>query len=270
MNAMPQRFDCTNRTDRGERHEKRDRRGMSGERQAAADGGEARPEFGFFETLLANLGSGSVQPPRVPARERQDDPPGNRTLHAEIARTPAHLAEASALVERRYASRGYATEPAVPVSRLDRRAAATLVALRGGIVVGTMTLGFDGPAGLWIDETYAAAIRHRRDAGRRVCEITRLAIASRQGTGSALAAMFALAYRLGRTDRLATDLYVEVHPRHARLYQRLFGFVAASDVRECGRVKAPSILLHLDIERLDERMAAHFARRAAGIPGITA
>ena len=58
-----------------------------------------------------------------------------------------------------------------------------------------------------------------------------------------------------------TDAFIEVNPRHVAFYSRALGFTVASEARFCERVRAPSVLLHLDVETLDEQLG--FAVRNA-------
>jgi hypothetical protein len=173
-------------------------------------------------------------------------------LRASIASTTEQLAAATALVESRYAWRGYSLEPGGAATP----SGVTLVALQTGATLGTVTLRLDGPAGLAADEGYRATIDAVRARGRQVCELTRLAIDAAADWRATLGALFGLAYLVGRVLHDATDVFVEVNPRHERFYRQMFGFVTAAGQRLCPRVKAPAVLLRLELERLDARLAA--------------
>lgn len=182
---------------------------------------------------------------------------GDGSVQASVATTLPELLEAAELVRERYEWRGYVTR-SIKSDAVDRdHHASTLVARQRGLIVGTMTLGFDGPAGLWIDHTYPEEIARARAGGRVLCELTRLAVTPNSDSRRILSAMFGLAYQVGRLQHGTTDLYIEVNPRHAPVYRKLLGFKVASDVRVCGRVRAPAVLLHLDIEQLDECVAQY-------------
>lgn len=222
-----------------------------------------RDETAYFRRLLNA---------RSPAHGRSNAPEGatRSGVEARVANTPTLLKEAAALVRQRYAWRGYLTTGMGDACRDETRDEIALVAVVRGRVTGTITLGLDGPAGLWIDRTYPAEAARHRARGATLCEITRLAIAPRSDTRTILAALFELAHAKGRRDRRATDLFVEVNPRHASFYRRVFGFEIVSGVRECGRVKAPAVLLHLDIANVDESLVRFLAQRAAALPDIDA
>ena len=57
--------------------------------------------------------------------------------------------------------------------------------------------------------------------------------------------------QLGRVSLEATDVVIEVNPRHVRYYQRAFGFRAFGAERRCERVGAPARLLHLNLVAAD-------------------
>jgi len=180
---------------------------------------------------------------------------------ATIAVDAADLEAAVRLVEERYAWRGYGTEH-VRVRSQTRREV-TLLARSGERAVGTMTLGFDSTAGLYVDQTYPDELLAARAEGCNACELTRLAVAERADTKATFSAMFNLAYVIARRMLAVTDAFVEVNPRHAAFYRRAFGFLVASEERMCERVKAPALLLRLRLERLEAQMQAI----GASLPG---
>lgn len=188
-------------------------------------------------------------------RERAANEPGDSRilplrgpeLSASIASTAEQLAAATALVESRYAWRGYSLESGGTATP----SGVTLVVLQTGATMGTVTLRLDGSAGLAADEGYGATIDAVRERGRRVCELTRLAIDSAADWRATLGALFGLAYLVGRVLHDVTDVFVEVNPRHERFYRHMFGFVTAAGRQICPRVKAPAVLLRLELERFD-------------------
>jgi hypothetical protein len=168
-----------------------------------------------------------------------------------IAGSPDELRAAATLVDSRYAARGYR----LIADDDERRPGITLVAAEADAVIGTLTLRIDGPHGLAADESYAATIDAVRQAGGGVCELTRLAITSDADSRSVLAALFSTAYVVARHLHRMTDVFVEVNPRHVQFYRRMFGFAVAAGQRVCPRVMAPGVLLRLEVERLEARLA---------------
>jgi len=179
-------------------------------------------------------------------------------LNATIAISREELRAAGDLVMRRYASRGYRVDAQTldcPAPGETTSTAITLIASdAAGKTVGTMTLALDGPEGLLVDGVYGAEVDAARAAGRRVCELTRLAVDERAESKNVLATLFSLAFLLGRVLHRATDVFIEVNPRHVAFYERALGFAVAAGERICQRVKAPSVLLRLDTEKLEERL----------------
>ena len=207
------------------------------------------------------------------ARRRRSDASRNelsgsvaRDLNATVASSREELRAAGDLVMRRYAWRGYMIDARTldaPVPGESVSTAITLIANdAAGETVGTLTLGLDGPKGLRVDDTYGSELDAIRAAGRRLCELTRLAVDEGADSKTVLAALFSLAFLLGRVLHRATDVFIEVNPRHVAFYERALGFVVAAGERICERVKAPSVLLRLEVEKLEERL------RAFGFGGI--
>src|SRR6185295_11780132 len=110
----------------------------------------------------------------------------------------------------------------------DARFGFTLIAESAGATVGTMSVGLDGPGGLSVDESYLEALSAARAEGRRLCELTRLALAERADTRTVLSTLFAFAYSVAMTLQDVTDVFIEVNPRHVGFYRRVLGFVVAA------------------------------------------
>jgi hypothetical protein len=164
------------------------------------------------------------------------------------------LEAASKLVAERYAWRGY-TDPAKDST--DDSHAITLVAETGGTTVGTLTVRLDGPSGLRVDENYPDQVSALRADGRKVCELTQLALAAEADTRAVLSTLFGLAYCLGKTLDEVTDVLIEVNPRHVEFYRRLMGFAVAAGERLCDRVQAPAVLLRASVDELEKRVLAY-------------
>ena len=182
-------------------------------------------------------------------------------MRVAIAESREEIDAAHHLVRRRYAWRGYEVE--MP-SRDPQSAGVnetspheiTFVAANRDVTIGTCTLGLDGPLGLRADGTHSDVIQKVREAGRRVCEITRLAVADSVDSKSVLASLFNLAYLAGKTIHGVTDVFIEVNPRHVVFYSRVLGFVVAAGETFCERVCAPSVLLHVEADALAARLVA--------------
>jgi len=184
-------------------------------------------------------------------------PGESSTLRAGVAQSAELLEAADTLVRQRYAWRGYQVKSRAELDAIfpeRQKHEITFVAMDERALLGTITLGLDGPTGLRAEETHSDAILFARESGSRVCELTRLAVANCPDSRTVLASLFSLVYALGRTIHGVTDVFIEVNPRHVGFYQRILGFIVAADERFCDRVGAPSVLLRLDIDVLDERL----------------
>ena len=181
-----------------------------------------------------------------------------------VAGSREELDAAHSLVFRRYSWRGYdVSTPAdhgQPHAESASHREVTIVASGAEGMIGTCTLGFDGPQGLHADATYGDVIRAARSAGRRVGEITRLAVETTDSL-AVLASLFNLAYVAGKAIDDVTDVFVEVNPRHVLFYTRLLGFKVAGEERTCERAGAPAVLLRVEMSALAGRLA-ELSRRA--------
>ena len=163
-------------------------------------------------------------------------------------RTQQHFSMASILVQNRYASRGYATD--CDRQRLDDPNRLTLAGWLYGELVATLTVGRDSPSGLLADTLYASEVASLRQPDRIICEVSRLAVAPDFSSRELLARLFSAAYQHGKNLFAASDVVIEVNPRHAGYYQRVLGFRQLGGVRQCPRVDAPAVLLHQTLEEI--------------------
>lgn len=166
-----------------------------------------------------------------------------------LAHSTERMNSASMLVQRRYASRGYL---ASDVRKDPERI--TLMAFQDDNVIGTLTLGLDSQNGLLVEDLYKSEIDQLRAEGRKVCELTKLAIDQSRGSKRVLASLFHIAYIYGRVMQQHTDVVIEVNPKHVAFYKRLLGFKEFGSERLCSRVNAPAVLLRLELEYVDQQI----------------
>lgn len=187
-------------------------------------------------------------------------------IRASVAWGRQERAQANRLVQDRYAWRGYIAagghENRLP---FDDPCAITLIAESGGTTVGTMTVGLDGPRGLLVDESYPDQMAVVRSKGRKVCELTRLALAEKADTKTVLSTMFGLAYGVASALQDVTDVFIEVNPRHVAFYRRVLGFVVAAGERLCERVQAPAVLLCISVEELEAALRSYCTQATASV-----
>lgn len=148
-----------------------------------------------------------------------------------------------ALLNTRYAWRGY---KAVKLPTDESVSKFTLAAVEDGTTIGSITVSFDSPQGLSVDDCFRDEVDGLRAEGRRICEFVRLAVDPTVGTKRVLAALFHVAYIVAHRIRGYDTLLIEVNPRHVRYYERMLGFSKLSAERMNRSVDAPAVLLGVD------------------------
>jgi hypothetical protein len=166
-----------------------------------------------------------------------------------LATTEDRRKSASLLIEKMYSWRGYETGA---LNRDPNKI--TLVAHQDNIVAGTVTLGLDSPKGLVVDELYKAEVDELRAKGRKIAELTKLAVDESSASKSVLAALFHIAFIYAFHIHKYTDFVIEINPRHAFFYKRMLGFNLIGSERMCPRVNAPAVLLHIDLNYIDRKI----------------
>ncbi len=188
------------------------------------------------------------------------------TYTVECADPHRHDRAVRLLIERMYSWRGLAPVDAdVATARPDR---ITLVASDESAIFGTVTLGLDGRDGILADALYPEELARLRRRGARLCELTRLAMDTHHNAREVLGALLHLVYIHGRLIHGASDVVIEVHPRHAGFYRRMLGFSPIGEERVCQRVNAPAVLLHLDLRHVDEQIALHGGTSKPGLRSL--
>ncbi|MDQ6646249.1 MAG: hypothetical protein M3Y93_03310 [Pseudomonadota bacterium] len=118
----------------------------------------------------------------------------------------------------------------------------------------TMTLFRDNPMGLALDSVYAPYLDEMRRKGRRLLEVGMLAD-RRRSASRTIGALFSLmrsAIHYGLHNELS-DIVIGVHPRHAKFYERCYGFEVFAPPTSYALVRDnPVVLLRL---RLVEALA---------------
>lgn len=191
--------------------------------------------------------------------DASDSSISRRLFQIRMAASNGARADAGILVNKMYAKRGYRL-PGASVQQPRERV--TLVASEHDTAVGTITIGFDTPQGLLVDELFAAETRALRAQGDRVCEFTKLAMDAVVRSRRVLASLFHVAYIYSHRVMGVDHLLIEVNPRHAGYYRRMLGFEIIGPQRLNQRVNAPAVLLSLDF-----RHARSQIERFGGNPG---
>lgn len=164
-----------------------------------------------------------------------------------LARTENCIGSASMLVQKMYATRGY---PANPIKGGPMNF--TLMASQGDRVVGTVTLALDSGQGLAADQLYKDNIDKLRAEGRRVGELTKLAIDRHAGSKYIFGGLLHMAYIYARRIYKYTDVVLEVVPRHMNYYVKMLGCEVYGEEKLNTRVNFPVTLLRLKGAYVDE------------------
>jgi hypothetical protein len=200
-------------------------------------------------------------PERQDVANLQDEKVEQQVFKIRLAHSDERVNSASMLVQRKYAGRGY---QASGFQKDPERI--TLMAFQDDKVIGTLTLGLDSPKGLLVEELYKQEIETLRQDGRKVCELTKLAVDQTHGSKHVLASLFHISYIYGRVMQGYTDVVIEVNPRHVAFYKRMLGFSEFGPERMCARVNAPAVLLRLELDYVDRQIEL-LGGKADGVKG---
>jgi hypothetical protein len=178
-----------------------------------------------------------------------DAPFDLQEFNIRMANSQGRREAATMLLTKMYSWRGYSVE-APPTVQPDT---ITLTADTAGTTVGTMTLCFDGDAGLPADATFKEELDSLRAQSRRLCEPSRLAI-DKDTPKRVFAALMHISYIYSHRMHGFTDYVIEVNPRHAVFYKRMLGFQDFGPERMCSRVDAPAVLLRLECQHMADQI----------------
>ena len=130
-----------------------------------------------------------------------------------------------------------------------------LIAKRGQEVMLTGTLVGDAEYGMPLESLFADEVAAMRSAGLKLGEISCLAsdlgLHDKKERFERLVTLISLIFQTARR-RGMDRLLLAVHPRHAKIYQRLFGCVPCSDVKQYAAVQGnPAVMCMHDFKQLD-------------------
>ena len=132
-----------------------------------------------------------------------------------------------------------------------------LIAKLNGQVNFTVTLVGDGDFGLPMESLFADEVENMRSQGIRMAEVSCLASSidpdNKRLRFETLVSMISLLIQTARR-RGIDRLMLAVHPKHAKVYERLFGCERCSDVKEYAAVLGnPAVLCIHDFAELDAK-----------------
>ena len=173
----------------------------------------------------------------------------NRQFKIRLANLPAIRREAGMLIQERYAQRGYGTQ-----ELCESPHRLTIVAYEGGNPIGTLSVGFDSPAGLLSDALYRTELDHLRSTGRKVCEFIKLAVNVSSTRINTLAALFHVAFIHAHRVHHFDEVVMEVNPHHVKFYKHALGFRELGPERINQRVNAPAVLMQCAFAHIDAEL----------------
>ncbi len=212
------------------------------------------------EIAVSDIAASETMPTRaafptddeLPA-DMQDLVTDEKTFGVRMIDTPQGRSQASLLINKMYAWRGYAGTHKFT----DDPNRITLTASDRGTVVGTLTLGLDSPIGILADEIFKEEIDVYRNQGAKVCEITKLAFDVTGESRQSMASLFHLSVIYARDLHQCTHIFIEVNPRHRRFYEHMLGFKRLGAPKNNPRVNAPAYLLCVDLAYVTEQIALY-------------
>ena len=214
----------------------------------------------------SGLGDTIISVPKIPTLESLVHNPAELDEQSQVdethfkirlANTEGWRSTASYLIERRYAWRGYKVSPVTETSPN----LITLAAFDKERLVATITVGTDSSNGLVVEKLYPNEVRALRANGALLCEFTKLAVDNLVRSKLVLAAIFHIAYIHARYLRGATDLLIEVNPRHVKFYKAMLGFEILGPERIDPRINAPAVLMRLEFSYAGSQIERWGGRR---------
>ncbi len=171
-----------------------------------------------------------------------------------VANNRKRRLQAYALANRNYLAKGYTREKGLLglAHPYDRRPGTlTLLSVDAqDRAIATVTLVPDGADGLPCDSVFGQELKSLRTQGRRLVEVTRLAVESSHPEAAKVRInLFSAIYAFARETWGGTDFVIEVNPRHCAFYRRCFRFETLGLPQPCPRVQgAPASLMRLDLK----------------------
>ena len=207
----------------------------------------------------------------------------------ELATQREHFEQAFRLVYREYLRKGYCAANPFQMRIILHNAlpeTVTFCLWRNDILLGTASVVADSPMGLPMEDVYPDEVRTLRNKGRKLCEVSLLALNSEViGKGilplyfaerlRALFHLFKPIFWYARKTLGFTDLCIAMNPTHKMLYSSLhFEQFGGEKVYQSVNGN-PSIAMRLNFDDIDERgkktpgLYKLFIGKSLEIPRIT-
>jgi hypothetical protein len=168
-----------------------------------------------------------------------------------LASSSESLEGANQLIQTQFCWRGYSTTE-LNLNQSPNRL--TFLIEQNAITVGAITLVLDTPFDLEADEIFKAEVDLLRSDGRKLAEVTNLAMLGSPSNKRLMASIIHIAYIFARRIRDCTDFVIEVIDRHSGYYEKMLGFKRCSPDRLRPWSKVPTVLLCLELDYMGEQI----------------
>lgn len=180
-----------------------------------------------------------------------------------IAQTRNELKQAFSLVYKEYFRAGYIKKatPSKMVVSIYSLLPKTIVWIVkfNHTVVSTLTQVFDSSLGLPLDEVYEKELDELRLEGRRMVELSALAISSKYRWQNAYMPLFRnMLHHVLSCE--VTDLCIAINPKHKTFYKDILLFEDLGEKKYYPKVNAPSVALRLDLTTAEKRFEQVYGR----------
>lgn len=202
----------------------------------------------WTNSIISFSSPDKLREPCLPAQEPSTDA---MLLKIRIASSIDHRTQVSQLIQKKFS---WPWHSATDVHFKEKQNRIIITVDLNTILIGTITLCFDTPLGLDVDETYKAEVDHLRANGRKLVEITNFAAEGAFNNKRAMASLIHIAYIYARRIHGHTDFVVEVKARHSGYYKKMLGFVPCGPEKQCSWTDEPVVLLCLDLDRMGKQI----------------
>ena len=187
----------------------------------------------------------------------------NEQFSCNVAQTHDELEQAFSLVYKEYLRAGYVKKatPSKMLVNIYNLLPETVVWIVKShhTVVSTLTQVFDSSLRLPIDEVYEKELDELRLEGRRLIEISALAIHKEYRWQNAYMPLFRSMLQHALSCK-ATDLCIAVNPKHRAFYKNILLFEDIGGEKHYPKVSAPSVALRLDLTTAEKRLEQIYGR----------
>ena len=183
------------------------------------------------------------------AHPKKCQPKPSGEMEMKVTQSRTERTSAFRLVHQNYYRAGLTADNAMQMRVMKHHLADTteiLIAKQHDEVEFTVTLVRDGKYGVPCESLFSNEIAQMRSSGIRIAEVS--CVASKSGDENKKAKFELLDKMISLTIQVARfrgidQLVLAVHPRHAKVYQRLFGCVIRTEVKDYEAVQGNQAVL---------------------------